>query len=109
MPCGAPRVPRRGSIEPLSVELWRRFQRRRCFPPAWRCESRAPRISPFSFDGDKRGRVRQFHEAVAIDQKFFWSDVSLRLLADPRAIPYLGPQRHQRARRVFLLYLGILT
>ena len=25
------------------------------------------------------------------DQKFLWSDVSLRLLADPRAIPYLGP------------------
>ena len=80
-------------------------------PPAWRCEScrqttlvdgvvprsRAPRaadsasrISPLSFDGNKRGRMRQFYEAVAYDQKFLWSNVSLRLLADPRAVPYLG-------------------
>ena len=32
----------------------------------------------------------QFYEAVAFDQKFLWSDVSLRLLADPRAVPYVG-------------------
>ena len=30
MPCGAPRVQERGSIELVSVELWRRYQRRRC-------------------------------------------------------------------------------
>ena len=48
-------------------------------------------ISPLSFDGDKRGRMRQFYEAVAFDQKFSWSDASLRLLADPRPTPYLGP------------------
>ena len=50
----------------------------------------ASRISPFSYDGDKRGRMRQFYEAVAFDQKFLWSDVSLRVLADPRAVPYAG-------------------
>ena len=30
----------------------------------------ASRISPLRFDGDKRGRMRQFDEAVAFDQKF---------------------------------------
>ena len=31
MPCGAPRVPEQGFIEPVSVELWCRYQRlRRC-------------------------------------------------------------------------------
>ena len=29
MPCGLPRVPEQGSIEPVSVEIWRRYQRRR--------------------------------------------------------------------------------
>ena len=58
---------------------------------ALRAADSASRTSPLSFDGDKRGRMRQFYEAVAFDQKFLWSDVSLRLLADPRAIPYLGP------------------
>ena len=29
MPCGAHHVPEQGSIEPVSVELWRRYQRRR--------------------------------------------------------------------------------
>ena len=42
----------------------------------------ASRISPLCFDGDERGRVRQFYEAVAFDQKFLWSDASLRLLAE---------------------------
>ena len=62
---------------------------------AWSCVLRAAdsasRISPLSFDGDKRGRMRQFYEAVASEQKFLWSDVLLRLLADPRAVPHLGP------------------
>ena len=58
---------------------------------ALRAADSASRISPFSFDGDKRGRMRQFHEAVAFDQKFLWSDASLRMMADPRATPYLGP------------------
>ena len=40
---------------------------------------------------DKRGRMRQFYGAMAFHQKFLWSEVSLRLLADPRAVPYLGP------------------
>ena len=35
--------------------------------------------------------MRQFYEAVAFDQHFLWSDASLRLLADPRATPCLGP------------------
>ena len=34
-------------------------------PRRWR-----GRISPLSFDGDKRGRMRQFCEAVAFGQKF---------------------------------------
>ena len=68
---------------PLSSMAWSR---------ALRGVGSASRISPLSFDGDKRGRMRQFHEALAFDQKFFSrSAVSLRLLADPRAIPYLGP------------------
>ena len=73
-------------------------------PPACRCEScrqttpvdgvvprfacaadPASRISSLSFDGDTRGRMRQFYQAVAFGQMFLWSDVSLRLLADPRA------------------------
>ena len=58
---------------------------------ALRAADSASRISPVSVDGDKRGRMRQFYEAVAFDQKFLWSDASLRLLADPRATPYLGP------------------
>ena len=62
-----PRSARRGLGEPRSADS-------------------ASRISPLSFEGDKRG-----HEAVAFDQKFLWSDASLRLLADPRANPYLGP------------------
>ena len=67
---------------PLSSMAWSR---------ALRAADSASRISPLSFDGDKRGRMRQFYEAVASDQKFLWSDASLRLLADPRATPYLGP------------------
>ena len=59
---------------PLSSMAWSR---------ALRAADSASRISPLSFDGDKRGRMRQFCEAVAFDQKFLWSDVSLRLLADP--------------------------
>ena len=39
----------------------------------------ASRISPLRLDGDS---MRQFYEAVAFDQKFLWSDASLRLLAD---------------------------
>ena len=35
--------------------------------------------------------MRQFSEEVAFDQKFLWSDASLRQLADPRATLYLGP------------------
>ena len=58
---------------------------------ALRVADSASRISPLSFDGDKRGRTRQVYEALAFDQKFLWSDVSLRLLADPRAVPHLGP------------------
>ena len=57
---------------------------------ALRAADSASRISPSSFDGDKRGRMRQFCDAVAFDQKFLWSDASLRLLADPRATPHLG-------------------
>ena len=60
---------------------------------AWRCEScrqttlvggLVPRSArrgfgaPLSFDGDKRGRMRQFYEAVILDQNFLWSDVSLK-------------------------------
>ena len=68
---------------PLSSMEWSR---------ALRGVGSASRISPLSFDVDPRGRMRQFHEALAFDQKFFSrSAVSLRLLADPRAIPYLGP------------------
>ena len=68
----------------------RRYQRRRCCSSSMEvCEScrqttlidgavlalcapadSANRISPLSFDGDKRGRMRQFYEAVAFDQKF---------------------------------------
>ena len=58
---------------------------------ALRAADSASRISPFSFDGDKRGRMRQFYESVVFFLKFLWSDTSLRLLADPSAIPYLGP------------------
>ena len=105
MPCGARRVPEQGSIEPVSVELWRRYQRRRCCSSsmevrilqadpssmAWsralRAADSASRISPLSLT-DKCGRMRQFYEAVAFDQKFLWSGASLRLLADPHAIPY---------------------
>ena len=73
-------------------------------PPVWRYESYrqitivdgvvlrtahgaghcAPRIQRAG--GDKRGCTRQFYEAVAFHQKFLWSDVSFRLLADLRAI-----------------------
>ena len=67
---------------PLSLMAWSR---------ALRAADSASRISPLSFDGDKRGRMRQFYEAVAFDQKFLWSDASLRLLAHPRAAPYMGP------------------
>ena len=52
---------------------------------ALRAADSASRISTLSFDGDKRGRKWQFCEAAA------FSDVSLRLPAHPRAIPYLGP------------------
>ena len=59
------------------------------------CRARSARSLPLSpqepVDGDKRCRMRQFCEAVAFNQKFLWSDVSLRLLADPRASPCLGP------------------
>ena len=58
---------------------------------ALRAADSASRISRLSFDGDMRGRMRQFYESVAFDQKFFWSDASLRLLADPPAIPHLVP------------------
>ena len=58
---------------------------------ALRAADSASRISPLNFHGGKRGRTHQFCEAVAFDQEFSWSDVSLRLLADLRAIPYLGP------------------
>ena len=57
----------------------------------------ASHISPLIFDCDARGRARQSYEAVAFDQKFLWSDVSLRLLADPGAIPYLGPNSQRGA------------
>ena len=67
---------------PHSSMAWSRAQR---------AADSASRISPSSFDGDKRGRMRQFSEEMAFDQKFLWSDASLRLLADPRATPYLGP------------------
>ena len=66
---------------PLSPMAWSR---------ALRPADSASRISPSSFDGDKRGRMRQFYEAVAFDHKFLWADVTLRLLADPRAVPYAG-------------------
>ena len=67
---------------PLSSMAW---------SSALRAADSANRTSPLSFDGDKRGRMRQFYEAVVFDQKFSWSAASLRLLAaDPRAIPYLG-------------------
>ena len=69
------------SGRPLSPMAWSR---------ALHASGSASRISPLSFDGDKRGRRRQFYEAVAFDQKFLWSDVSLRLLADPRAVPLPG-------------------
>ena len=75
----------RGGMNPASRPL---------SPMAWsralRAAGSATRISPLSFDGDKRGRMRQFYEAVAFDQKFLWSDVSVRLWADPRAVPHVG-------------------
>ena len=40
---------------------------------ALRAADSASRTSPPSFDGDKRGRMRQFYEVVAFDQKFLWS------------------------------------
>ena len=46
---------------------------------ASRAADSASRISPLSFDGDKRSRMRQFFEAAASDQKFLWSDAPLRL------------------------------
>ena len=67
---------------PLSSMAWSR---------ALRAVDSASCISPLSFDGDKRGRMRQFYEAVPFGQKFLRSDVSLRLLADPRIVPYHGP------------------
>ena len=47
-----------------------------------RAADSASRISPVSFDGDKRGRMRQFYEAVAFDQKFLWLVASLQVPAD---------------------------
>ena len=68
MPCGAPRVPeqttalmflQRGRANPAgrppSSVAWSR---------APRAADSASRIFPLSFDGDKRGRKRQFYEAV---------------------------------------------
>ena len=52
---------------PLSPMAWSR---------ALRAADSASRISRVSFDGDKRGRIRQFCESVAFDQKFLWSDAS---------------------------------
>ena len=44
---------------------------------ALRAADSASRISPLSFDGDKRCRIRQFYEAVASDRSsFFFSCVS---------------------------------
>ena len=56
-------------------------------PPSSMAWSRAPRaadsasrISMLSFRGDKRGRMRQSHEAVAVDQNRLWS-VSLKSMS----------------------------
>ena len=90
MTCGAPRVPEQGfhracvrrALASLSTMAMMFLQREGANPAgrplssmAW---SRAlcaadswSRISPLSFDGDKRGRMRQFYEAVVFDRKFF--------------------------------------
>ena len=47
-----------------------------------------PHSSIQNLDGRKRGRTHQFYEAVAFEEVFM-ADVSLRLLAHLRAIPYL--------------------
>ena len=80
---------------PLSSMAWSR---------ALRAADSASRISPLSFDGDKRGRMRQFYEAVAFAQKFLWSDVSLRcwqILVRFRILVrthHLVPRLHRRLR-----------
>ena len=54
---------------------------------ALRAADSASRISPLSFDGDKRGRMRQFHDGVAFDQKFLWSDSACPIVAHRISMP----------------------
>ena len=86
MPCGAPRVPGRfngacacRTLASLSTTAMISLQHggvnpagRRASSMAWsralRAAVFASRISPLSFDGDKRCRIRQFYEAVASDR-----------------------------------------
>ena len=73
-----------GDDVPSSVEvriLKADHSRRWRGPALRRAADSARRISPLSFDGDKRGRVRQLHEAVVFDKKFLWSIVSLKSMS----------------------------
>ena len=86
MRCGAPRVPGRfkgacacRTLASLSttamiflqhggVNLAGRPASSMAWSRALRAADSASRISPLSFDGDERGRLRQFYEAVASDR-----------------------------------------
>ena len=90
MPCGALRVPGQGSsrmcpsTSGVVINNGDDILQHGCANPAGRPPSSmawsralratdlASRISPLSFDGDKRGRMRQFYDAVVLNQRVFF-------------------------------------